>query len=126
MNIVRRMFDSRSKEEKERDYETYFYHIFPYGDEQKQKITGLLKELIPKEKIRYSMLHYILLKQCFFEGSGKTIDEACLTIEKKKLISLTPQVKAIMRYLLTIDISIDEKLNYPKVSDIQKQIGVAN
>lgn len=61
-SLISRMFDSRSKDEKERDYELYSQRIFPFGEAQKEKIGDLLVALNPKEKRHYLMLHYILLK----------------------------------------------------------------
>ncbi|MDF2523958.1 MAG: hypothetical protein K0R31_1599, partial [Clostridiales bacterium] len=59
--IMGRFFDFRSKEEKARSYEAYSKRIFPYGDDQKDRVSELLAELFPKEKQKNLMMHYILI-----------------------------------------------------------------
>ena len=113
MNIEKRLFDSRTKEEKERDFEMYASQIFPYGDEQKNTVKNLLKEAFPGVKIQYLMMHYILIKQEFLDGTGKTVEEACASVEKKKVVKITPELKQAIRRLLPIDLNITEELSYP-------------
>lgn len=120
MNIIKRLFDNRSKEEKERDFDMYSSHIFPFGDEQKKAVRNILSSAFPKTKAHYLMMHYILIKQEYLDGSGNSLEQSCKNIEKKKIVKITPEIKTLVRQLLPIDLQITEELSYPDYSTFLK------
>lgn len=107
-----------SKEDKERKYEAYSKKIFPYGDEQRKKVSALLSETFPEEKLKYLMMHYILIKECMIGEEKLDFDTAARKIAKKKIIRITPELEKGIHAILEADLSIDEKLEYPLAEDL--------
>lgn len=117
-SLISRMFDSRSKDEKERDYELYSQRIFPFGEAQKEKIGDLLVALNPKEKRHYLMLHYILLKDSVTGPESKGYAEESRKLEKKKLVKITPEFRQQVKILMELDQKVDETLQYPTAEEL--------
>lgn len=112
------LFSFKSKEEKERSYEAYSKRIFPYGDDQKDRIMELLSELFPKENPRYVLMHYILVKQGVTGEDAIGFDEAANKV-KHSPIKATPEIQAGIHALLNVDLSIDENLEYPSIEELR-------
>lgn len=118
-NVFGSLFDFRSKDDKKRDYDAYSKRIFPYGDAQKEKIASILLELLPKEKEKYLMLHYVLVKQGLTSDNPMDYETSAKKIEKRKLVRLTPDFKAQIHALMDIDLAIDETLAYPSLEELK-------
>lgn len=110
-----------SKEEKERYYQEYFKKLFPYGEAQKQKIHDILYSLVKEKYGAQLMMHYLLLKDAMLDSETKDYEKIAASIEKKKLIKLTPELKACVRLLLYKDLEIDGDLNYPAPDELMAQ-----
>lgn len=121
-SIISRMFDSRSKEEKDRDYEVYSKRIFPFGEVQKEKVGDLLSALFPKEKRHSLMLHYILLKDNVSGPDSKGYEAEARKMEKKKVVKITPQFQAAVKILMDLDLQMDEQLQYPDVEKFRQMV----
>lgn len=117
----RGMFDFRSKEEKEQDFKKYFNLIFPYGEPQREKVIGLLTELLPGYKKDYLILHYILVKEKVIKQE-KTIDDSIRAAERKSTIKITDTVTGVLRNLLISDLKITNELKYPTKVEILSRI----
>lgn len=118
-SILRGIFDFRSKEEKERSYEAYSKRIFPYGDEQKNKVSELLAALFPAQKQQYLIMHYILIKQGMTEDEPMDFETAATKAAKYRLVPVTAELQAAMHALINIDMVIDEKLEYPSLEELR-------
>lgn len=121
-NILRGLFDFRSKEEKARSYEAYSKRIFPYGDEQREKVTELLVALFPDLKRQYLSMYYILIKEGMTEKEQKDFEAAEKKAAKYRLLPKKPELKAAVKVLLDIDFAIDENLEYPTVEELRDAI----
>lgn len=117
-SIFSKMFDSRSKEEKQRDYENYSNRIFPYGEEQKDKVFAILAKLLPKQNQKYVRMHYILMKEQMVQVEPLSFAEADAMIAKKTLLKTNSAINNILKTLLEVDLKIDEKLEYPNIEEI--------
>lgn len=117
--IMGRFFDFRSKEEKARSYEAYSKRIFPYGDDQKDRVSELLAELFPKEKQKNLMMHYILIKQGMTDEDPLDFSAAAKKAAKYRILRVTPELEATMQALLNIDFDINEDLQYPSIEELQ-------
>lgn len=115
------MFDFRSKEEKEQDFKKYFNLIFPYGEPQREKVIGLLSELLPDYKKDYLVLHYILVKEKVIKQE-KTVDDSIRAAERKSAIKITDRLTTVLRNLLITDLKITKELKYPTKAEILKRI----
>lgn len=116
--IFGKIFDTRTKEDKQRDFENYSNLIFPYGEEQKEKIFGILDELLPKQNKKYLRMHYILLKDEMIQQLS--FAEANAKIAKKTLLKTNPNINSIVKTLLEADLGINDKLEYPSIEEINK------
>lgn len=113
-----KIFDTRTKEDKQRDFEKYTNMIFPYGEEQRNQIFELLDQLFPKLNQKYLRMHYIIVKEQMIGESKLSFEEACDEIKKKTLIKTNENINQVLKELLNVDISINEKLEYPSSKDI--------
>lgn len=111
-----------SKEERQRKYEAYSKRIFPYGDKQREKISFFLSELFPEEKLKYLLLHYILIKESVVGEEQLDIQTAAKKIAKKKIIKVTKEMQELMIALLKVDLTIDESLKYPSIEELKNSI----
>ena len=120
-SVIQRMFDNRSKEEKERDYDAFSQRVFPFGDEQKKKVGDLLEVLFPKEKRKYLLLHYILIKDPLTLNEKDDYELIEKKANKRKVVKITPEFKAAIKALVLADLAIDEKLIYPMPEELLEE-----
>ena len=120
-SVIQRMFDNRSKEEKERDYDAFSQRVFPFGDEQKNKVGDLLEVLFPKEKRKYLLLHYILIKDPLTLNEKDDYELIEKKANKRKVVIITPEFKAAIKALVLADLAIDEKLIYPMPEELLEE-----
>lgn len=113
----------KSKEEREREYQEYTKKLFPYGEQQRQKVQDLIYALTDKKSGAQLMFHYILIKEAMIESEKKDYEEIASKVEKKKLHKLTPELKACIRILIYIDLDMDESLNYPTPEELKAKAG---
>ena len=120
-SVIQRMFDNRSKDEKERDYDAFSQRVFPFGDEQKNKVGDLLETLFPKEKRKYLLLHYILIKDPLTLNEKDDYELIEKKANKRKVVKITPEFKATIKALVLADLAIDENLNYPTPEELLEE-----
>ncbi|GAA4654258.1 hypothetical protein GCM10023142_13960 [Anaerocolumna aminovalerica] len=118
--IFGKMFDMRSKDEKQRDFEAYSKRIFPYGDSHKEKVSEILTALYPKTNIKYLRMYYILLKDEMTGEDAVDFEAAAKKLIKKSMIKVTPELNADLHALLLADFEIDENLNFPSIEEIHE------
>ena len=98
------LFDFRSGEERDRDYRAFSRRVFPGGDQQKERITGLLKEKLPGEDITCLLMFYITVKNFMLDGDGMSFEEAVKeSTRKMSVIKVTPQVLNAVREVMKTD-----------------------
>ena len=109
--------DSKNREQKE-----YNNVMFPFGERQKEIVSGLVKELNTKESFSLAFFYYLQIRQeCentrFFDGDYKFMYKVL-----KKNVSKKSSVD-IFKYvvLAKYDSKIDESLNYPSIEEIAKE-----
>jgi hypothetical protein len=112
------LFSFKSKEEKARSYDAFSNRVFPYGDEQRDKILEILTELFPKEKARYVLMHYILVKDGMTGEDSLDFEEASKKV-KHSPIKATAEIQAGIRALVNADFNINEKLEYPSLEELR-------
>lgn len=113
-------FDFKSKEEREKEYQDYFHKIFPYGEPQKQKVEELLVNLLSKSQGNQFMMHYILIKEAMIDSVDKDYEAIAASVEKKRIVKLTPDLKDCVRILIYKDLTMDEGLDYPTVQELKE------
>ncbi len=108
-----------SKEERNKKYNDYSKRIFPYGAEQKKKVSSILSELFPNEDLQYLLMHYILVKERVIDEGRLDYESAFKKVSKKKIIKITPDLQNKMITLLKADLSVDESLEYPSAEEVK-------
>jgi hypothetical protein len=120
-SVLGNLFSFRSKEEKARIYEAYSKRIFPYGEEQKERIAEILAELFPKHNPNYVLMHYILIKEGMTGESPLDFNAAVKKVKGSPLRK-TAELEPGMHALLKVDLFIDENLNYPTLEELRAAI----
>lgn len=120
-SLFGRIFDMRTGDDKKRDFELYSKRIFPYGDEQKDKVFAVLEQLLPKHKQKYLRMHYIMIKQEMIAEEPLSFKEATKSLAKKTLVKLNKEQEAYLEALMMIDLGIEDKLEYPSIEEIKEQ-----
>lgn len=113
-------FNYKSKEEREREYQEYVHKIFPYGEEQRQRIQDLLAELHGKDKVNQLMFHYILIKEAMLDSFDRDYESIAARIEKKRIVKLNSEQKECIRLLIYRDLDMDESLEYPTSEELKE------
>lgn len=116
--ILGNIFDFRSKEEKARSYAAYSKRIFPYGNNQKDQISDILAALFPTLNPKHVLMYYILIKEGMTEEEPLDFETASAKVAKYSLVRITPELKAGIHALLNVDLSIDGKLEYPSIEEL--------
>ena len=114
-----------TQKEKQERLNTYNLTIFPYGETQKEKIIEILKSLFPKINVQELTYNYIVTKEKItntkiFDLNSDQLKELIKTLNKAYM----GKVKNVFAYIVLayLDLSVDEKLNYPTIEEIQTQI----
>ena len=125
-------FIMKSKEQEEADSRRYKQWAFPYGDAQKETVSALLKQLLPKEKTDMAMLNFLMGKEAYYGTTDPNPEKSDDSNRQKRLDRAYRALKGpmprskysqIYRYLALIaaDEQVDETLNYPSVEELIRQ-----
>lgn len=128
----------KSKSTRERDAKEYEAWAFPFGEEQKEKITQILHDLLPKEETAIAMVCYLTAKEIISrvhqiyniaahrEFAYKSISN---DLKRYKRMFKPRETAYLYCALALIDMDITRELNYPTTdeirsfaSDIEKEI----
>ena len=60
MGSIASWFTFKSAKQREREQREYARWAFPYGEAQKEKLTQLIRELLPKEDIRAALSVFLM------------------------------------------------------------------
>ena len=120
----------KNKKTRERDEREYSEWAFPYGKEQQDKLTELLKELDPKESPQVAMVCLLTAKE-IAERVHKIIDMPehqeyaikCLAKDFKRYKSIfrKPENRALYCVLAFAELDITPELNSPTADEIREK-----
>ena len=117
----------RAKEEK-----MFAHWAFPYGDAQKEKVSQIIRELMPKEDPRSGLAVFLMGRQAY-RGSFKddpedlaerTEEDKMAALDKTLATQLFGKNKKFIPYykvLVLADVNVDESLNYPSVEELRRR-----
>lgn len=126
----------KGKRAREKDAADYKKWAFPYGQAQQDKITQLIKDLIPGEDIQIGTVCFLTAKeiiesvyQIMFDPEHK--DYAYATIlhdltrykrmfKPNKSKNKNDTTRSFYCALALADLGIDAELNYPSVEELKK------
>ena len=120
----------KNKKTRERDEREYAEWAFPYGKEQQEKVTALLKELDPKESSQVAMVCLLTAKE-IYERVAQIIDmpqhrdyaykNLAKDFKRYKSIFKNLEKRALYCALGRVDLDITAELNYPTADEIRKE-----
>lgn len=130
-----KLFQVKSKEQRDKEAQEYALWAFPYGDLQKEKLTTLGKELSPKTPMTVFLTSFLTCKEACeklidgTETSEEAHDEAILKIVEavRKYSQLIRKNEMTMYIALVLaDAAIDENCEYPSADEMRISIQELN
>ena len=122
-----KMFQMKSKRQREKEEREYAIWAFPYGELQKAKLTDLIKELNPKASIKLSLASFLTCKELFdkaLEDTGSQEDAIYTMVNVIKNYNQLIKSDEMPMYLALVlaDAEIEEKCEYPSADDMRIRI----
>ena len=126
------MFTFKTKKQREKEEKQYDRWAFPYGMEQREKLTAIIKQLLPKEDSRAALALYLIGRQAY-KGSFKDDPEdlaerteqqkqaALDRVLETQLFGRYKKMRPYYKVLVLADAEIDETLNYPSVEELRRR-----
>lgn len=112
-------FNFYTAEERKAQDAAYAARMFPFGEPQKEKISGILKEICPAADQKNLLFFYLVLKQALLEDSDLTMAQILKQSRMKGLPpKVTPEMGEAVFRLCLLDLDCDESLSYPSAADL--------
>ena len=132
MGSLMDMFAFKTKKQRERDERNFDRWAFPYGLPQREKVTALLRELLPKEDPKVALALYLMGREAYrgsfkddAEDLAERTDETKMAALDRTLANqLFGKYKKFIPYykaLILADLEVDESLNYPSVEELRRR-----
>jgi len=121
------LFRPKSKEQRENEEKEYAAWAFPYGEMQKDRLSALLKELIPKSSSPLNLFSFLTCKELYektFEASESredTIIKFMNAIKSQKQMIKKSEIPIYLA-LVIADAEIDENCDYPTADTMRLRI----
>lgn len=132
MGSIADWFTFKSAKQREREQREYARWAFPYGEAQKEKLTQLIRELLPKEDPKAALSVFLMGREAYrgsFQDHPEDLAERTESNKMKALDkTLTTQLfgrykKFIPYYkvLVLADLEVDETLQYPSAEELRRR-----
>ena len=132
MGSLMDLFAFKTPKQREREAKKYDRWAFPYGEAQRQKLTEIIRQLLPKEDPKAAMALYLIGRQAYRGSFQDDAEDLAERTEERKLRALDYQLseqlfgrykKFIPYYkvLVLADAQVDETLNYPSVEELRRR-----
>lgn len=122
MRIFGDWFTKDSKEDRAKNIANINATNFVYGENQKEKIKEILKDLIEKEDKEMKLFNYLTCKAEVYKKHNNVQDNIADIVYdfKGKIIG---NKKQMYKYLALVeaDLKVDESLNYPSIDELNKR-----
>jgi len=122
-----RLFQFKSKKQREKEEKDYASWAFPYGDMQREKLTTLLCELRPKEPPQMLLFSFLTSKEMYkdaledSESPEAAIDNYLNAVKRHKQLIRKTDVNMYLAIILA-DAEIDERCEYPSADELRDRI----
>ena len=131
MGSLADLFVFKTKKQRERDERNFNRWAFPYGQPQREKVTALLGELLPKEDPKVALALYLMGRQAYRGSFKDDAEDLAERTEERKLHALDHQLseqlfgrhkktKPYYKAMVLADAKVDETLNYPSVEELRR------
>ena len=130
MGSIADWFTFKTAKQRARDERNYARWAFPYGEPQKEKLTQLIRELLPKEDPKAALSVFLMGREAYrgsFRDDPEDLAERTQQ-NKMKALDATLASQLFGRYkkfipyykaLILSDLEVDETLNYPSVEELR-------
>ena len=126
------LFVFKSRKQREREAMKFDRWAFPYGEEQRQKLVALIKELLPKEEPKAALAIYLMGRQAYRGSFKDDPEDLAERTEAQKMRALDIQLKEQLfgRYkkfipyykvLVLADAEVNSTLNYPSAEELRRR-----
>ena len=122
-----KLFQWKSKEQRDREQKEYEEWAFPHGQEQRDKLEALMCELCPKTQLPFLMMGYLTCKELYEKHLKKLeSDEKALEYMINDESSYKQLIKksemTLYLALILAGKEIDEQCEYPPADEMQQRI----
>ena len=125
-------FTFKTAKQRAREEKQFARWAFPYGDAQREKLTELMRELLPKEDIKAAMAVFLMGREAVRGSFKDDPEDLAERTEKNKMKALDHvlenqlfgRYKKFIPYykvLVLADQDVDETLNYPSVEELRRR-----
>jgi len=120
----------RNKKTRERDAKEYAEWAFPFGDAQREKIVGILKELYPKEDASVALVCHLTAKELvsrYYEVYNMpehhefAVKSMAKDFKKYRRMFRKGNSRFVYAALGKFDLEITAALDYPSISEINAE-----
>ena len=109
----------KTREEREKEYKEYTLKIFPYGEQQRDRVRLLLSTMLPKEDPVSLLMYYIQLKEKLIDHPELTVFDAEDSLQSMRFLLRSLEMRAVVYAILEADQSIGESLSYPSIQQLR-------
>jgi len=132
MGSIADWFTFKTAKQRQRDERNFARWAFPYGDAQREKITQLIRELMPKEDPKAALSVFLMGREAY-RGSfrddpedlaERTEDGKMKALDAVLANQLFGRYKKFIPYykvLVLADMEVDEKLEYPSAEELRRR-----
>jgi len=119
-------FSFKSSATAKKEQEAYAKWAFPFGQEQRDNLEKLLKDIFPKEPTPVLLIPFLTCKELYeeiFDKVGSTDAAIDAMINKQKSYKQILKKKTLTIYLALVlaDAEIDELCKYPSADQVLKK-----
>ena len=133
MGTIAEWFTFKTAKQRARDERNYARWAFPYGDAQREKVTALIVELLPKEDPKAALSIFLMGRQAY-RGSFRDDPEDLAERTKQDQMDALDAILAnqlfgrykkfipYYKVLVLADLEVDETLNYPSADELRRRV----
>lgn len=132
MGGITEWFSFKSAKQRERERKQFAQWAFPYGDVQKEKVSQIIRQLLPKEDPKAALAVFLMGRQAYRGAFNADPEDLQDRAEETKLAALDYQLRQQLfgkykkfipyyKVLILADAQVDETLNYPSVEELRRR-----
>ena len=126
-------FTFKTAKQRAREEKMFARWAFPYGDAQKEKVSQIIRELMPKEDPKAALSVFLMGRQAY-RGSFRDDPEDLAERTKQDQMDALDAVLAnqlfgrykkfipYYKVLVLADLEVDETLNYPSAEELRRRV----
>ena len=132
MGSIADWFTFKTAKQRAREERNYARWAFPYGEAQKEKITQVIRALMPKEDPRAALSVFLMGREAYrgsfrddpedlAERTQQGRMEALDAVLANQLFGKYKKFIPYYKVLVLADLEVDETLNYPSVEELRRR-----